>query len=391
VLHYNAILSEMCNTYDFAEARGQYLFTFAPGTPPPVGTPDQGRSSRWNEMVWNLDSWGGNPAAFSSQWNQMYWNEGEWGGSLVPFSSQWNQMYWNEGEWGPVPAALPLPLPPPVPGRPQLPFWPGNQFGSGPYLLPVDYLRLSGSSGSTGAQRSFIWWLQGVPYPVIPMDLAEFDLQVQQAGLQSFVWLSATDMSTPIDDRILLTTTGDVVQGSTRIQNLASTTRLIGGNVLGVAGQGIVPGTMLRGVDNTTPASAIISQPANATISGASLIFGYCPVVFIYPPPQTSLQAMIRYQKRMPDVFDLTRYPWFHHDAYVLQKLTGWLCQLNDDDRAAQLLGGPDVVGSPDQKLRLWLAAKDDEPSHPKTVGLDRRVFGRGWAGSTKVTKQVGW
>jgi hypothetical protein len=366
VLHYNAILSEMCNTYDFAEARGQYLFNFAPGAPPPVGTQDQGQSSLWNQMVWNLDSWGGTE------------------------NSNWNQMIWNRNEWGPVPVAPPPPALP-IPTL-QRPFWPGNQFGSGPYLLPVDYLRLSGSSGSTGAQRSFIWWLQGVPYPVIPMDLAEFDLQVQQAGLQSFVWLSATDMSTPIDDRILLTTTGDVTQGSTQIQNLASTTRLIGGNVLGVAGQGIVPGTMLRGAGGTAPqAEASITHPANATIQGASLIFGYCPVVFIYPPPQSSLQAMIRYQKRMPDVFDLTRYPWFHHDAYVLQKLTGWLCQLNDDDRAQQLLGGPDVVGSPDQKLRLWLAAKDDEPSHPKTVGLDRRVFGRGWAGSTKVTKQVGW
>jgi hypothetical protein len=366
VLHYNAILSEMCNTYDFAEARGQYLFNFAPGAPPPIGFTTETASSLWNQMIWNADVWGGGLGG-----------------------NQWNQMLWDAGVWGP--AGPPQPQPPPVPG-PQQPFWPGNQFGSGPYLLPVDYLRLSGSSGSSGAQKSFIWWLQGVPYPVIPMDLAEFDLQVQQAGLQSFVWLSATDMSTPIDDRILLTTTGDVSQGSTLVQNLAATTRLIGGNVLGVAGQGIVPGTMLRGVGGTPPqAEAVISQPANATIKGASLIFGYCPVVFIYPPPQSPLQAMIRYQKRMPDVFDLTRYPWFHHDSYMLQKLTGWLCSLNDDDRAQQLLGGPDVVGSPDQKLRLWLAAKDDEPSHPKTVGLDRRVFGRGWAGSTKVTKQVGW
>jgi hypothetical protein len=300
-------------------------------------------------------------------------------------------MVWNEGRWGPLPPPQPPPEALPIPTL-QQPFWPGNQFGSGPYLLPVDYLRLSGSSGSTGAQRSFIWWLQGVPYPVIPMDLAEFDLQVQQAGLQSFVWLSATDMSTPIDDRILLTTTGDVVQGSTQINNLASTVRLIGGYTLGVAGQGIVPGTMLKGISTAgAPAMAILSQPANATITGASLIFGYCPVVFIYPPPQQPLQAMIRYQKRMPDVFDFTRYPWFHHDGYMLEKLTGKLCQLNDDDRADKLLGGPDVVGSPDQKLRLWLAAKDDEPSHPKTVGLDRRVFGRGWAGSTKITKQVGW
>jgi hypothetical protein len=359
----------MCNTWDFAEARGQYLFNFAPGSPPPIGQNKGQGSSLWNEMIWNVDNWGG-----------------QVGG---PGGDEWNEMFWNAGRWGPRP---PPPQPQPHPGL-QQPFYPGNQFGSGPYLLPVDYLRLSGSSGSTGAQRSFIWWLQGVSYPVIPMDLAEFDLQVQQAGLQSFVWLSATDMSTPIDDRILLTTTGDVTNGSTKISNLASTTRLIGGGVLGCAGQGIVPGTMLRGLSapGSSPAEAILTVPANATITGASLIFGYCPVVFIYPPPATALQAMIRYQKRMPDVFDFTRYPWFHHDGYMLEKLTGKLCQLNDDDRADKLLGGPDVVGSPDQKLRLWLAAKDDEPSHPKTVGLDRRVFGRGHMGSNKITKALGW
>jgi hypothetical protein len=344
-------------------------------------------------MIWNVDSWGGDPAVTGFEWNRMFWNEGQWGGDPARLGDQWNRMWWNQGEWGPIPPPQPQP-PFPVPGPPGGPFYPGNQFGSGPYLLPVDYLRLSGSSGSSGAQRSFIWWLQGVPHPIIPMDLAEFDMQVQQAGLQSYVWLSATDMSTPIDDRILLTTTGDVVNGSTKISNLASTTRLIGGGVLGVAGQGIVPGTMLRGLSSpgSTPAEAIITVPANVTVTGASLIFGYCPVVFIYPPPATPLQAMIRYQKRMPDVFDFTRYAWFHHDGYMLEKLTGKLCQLNDDDRADKLLGGPDVVGSPDQKLRLWLAAKDDEPSHPKTVGLDRRVFGRGGQmRSNKVTKLVGW
>jgi hypothetical protein len=95
-----------------------------------------------------------------------------------------------------------------------LPQTPASLFGSGPYYMPADYLRLSGSSGSTGAQRSFVWWLNGVPYPVIPCDLAEFDMQVQQAGLNSYVWLAASDMATPIDDRILLTTTADVFAGN---------------------------------------------------------------------------------------------------------------------------------------------------------------------------------
>jgi hypothetical protein len=337
----NSILSDLCQTYDFAEARGQFIFNFAPSHPIPVSQVSLANAGVWGTAIWNSDLWG--PGFTASAWP--------------------TQAY------------------------------PGNQFGSGPYLLPVDYLRLSGSSGSSGSQKSFIWWLQGVPYPIIPMDLAEFDLQVQQAGLQSFVWLSATDMAAPIDDRIILTTTGDLVAGATSLINIASIAGLFGGGVLGVAGQGIAPGTMLVTVGQEIPGqnTAELSMPATATISGASLMFGYCPVVFIYPPPQQALQAMIRYQKRMPDITSLTRYPWFHNDGYMLEKLTGKLCQLNDDTRADRLLGGPDIPGSPDSKLRLWLAAKDDEPSHPKRVELDRRAFGRGWASSQRITKRVGW
>ena len=267
------------------------------------------------------------------------------------------------------------------------PGWPGTAFGSGPYPLPVDYLRLSGSSGSSGSQRSFIWYLDGVPYPVIPCDLAEFDMQVQQSGLQSFVWLGATDMATPIDDRIILSTTANLTAGSTTAVFLASTTRLIGGSVLGIAGQGIVPGTMLVSVSGDT---IVMSQPANATLTGASIFFGYPPTVLIYPPPSSAQLAMIRYQKRMPDIADFTRFPWLHFDGYLIDKVTGRLCQLNDDSRADRLLGGPDVAGSADHKLALYLAAKDDDPSHPKMVQLDRRTFGTQFQ-LLKSTKKVGW
>ena len=122
-LLYNSILTELCHTYDFAEARGQYLFQFQPTSAPPIakeGVPE-------DAMSWGLGQ----------------------------FGSLWGQFVWGEGRWGPIPPAGD------GPGALSQPFWPGNQFGSGPYLLPVDYLRLSGSSGSSGGQRSFIWWLQG--------------------------------------------------------------------------------------------------------------------------------------------------------------------------------------------------------------------------------------
>ena len=65
----------------------------------------------------------------------------------------------------------------------------------GPIVLPADYLRTSGSSGSEGATKSAWYVNQGVPYPMVPCDLAEFDMQVQQAGLNSLPWQWVTDMS----------------------------------------------------------------------------------------------------------------------------------------------------------------------------------------------------
>lgn len=59
--------------------------------------------------------------------------------------------------------------------------------GGGPYNLPADYLR---------ADRDDVFWtLQGVPYIMVPIDLAQFDLTVQQAGLQSYPRWYATDLS----------------------------------------------------------------------------------------------------------------------------------------------------------------------------------------------------
>ena len=367
----NAILSDACQERDYAEARGQFLFDFAP--------------------------------------SQMFGG----GNQPTPPSSGnvWGEMIWGSGFWGDIGGTTPAPIPSPLKS-----VWPGVQFGSGPYQMPVDFLRLSGSSGSSGSQRSFIWWLNGVPYAVLPMDLADFDMQVQQTGLESYVWLAATDMSAPLDDRVLLQTTGDTTAGSNQVLNLGSTARLIGGGFLGVAGQGIAPGTTLDGLGSpgqvlgsgnaiigtgggspigTGPGggagSCFLSQAATVSIVGASLIFGYAPTIFVWPPPVSALQAMIRYQRQMPPITDTTRFPWLHNDGYLIEKLTGRLCQLNDDTRADLLLGGPDMPGSPEQKLALFLSMKDDEQSHPKRVELDRRAFGRRFSGlgPAKRTGQI--
>ena len=65
----------------------------------------------------------------------------------------------------------------------------GNSiYGSGPYNLPADFLRVKDD-------KSFIWTLLGVVYVPIPVDLSEFDMLVQQADIQSYPYLYATDVS----------------------------------------------------------------------------------------------------------------------------------------------------------------------------------------------------
>lgn len=65
----------------------------------------------------------------------------------------------------------------------------GNSiYGSGPYPLPDDFLRFKD-------EKAAFWTLQGVVYDLIPCDLGEFDMLVQQAGTQSYPYIIATDVS----------------------------------------------------------------------------------------------------------------------------------------------------------------------------------------------------
>lgn len=66
--------------------------------------------------------------------------------------------------------------------------YPNIQPGGGPYQLPADFLRMVDDKDAT-------WYLQGVPYPMIPCDLSEYDNLVQQAGNQSYPYIFATDVS----------------------------------------------------------------------------------------------------------------------------------------------------------------------------------------------------
>jgi len=59
--------------------------------------------------------------------------------------------------------------------------------GSGPYLLPLDYLRLDGNE--------IVYRVYGVPYKMIRITLEEFDSLVQQAGISNYPEQYATDLS----------------------------------------------------------------------------------------------------------------------------------------------------------------------------------------------------
>lgn len=263
---------------------------------------------------------------------------------------------------------------------------PASLFGSGPYPLPLDYLRVSGSSGSSGAQKSYIWYLNGVPRPMVPVDLAEWDMMVQQAGQASYPSLWATDMGDLPDDRVVLATTAATTEGNA-VVTAASITKLLVGQ--GCAGQGIGPGSVVDAI-NPGNSEVTLSLPATLTLTAASVYFGNAPQGYTFPPPSAALPVQIRYQKLMPPITDFSRIPWFANDQYLIEKLTGRMCLQNDDDRATLLLGGPEMPGSPDAKLTAWLAMKDAQTDRSKTVQLDRRRFGQSFA-KLPITKTIGW
>ena len=68
-----------------------------------------------------------------------------------------------------------------------LPSFPQVVQGGGPYNLPADWLR--------ARYGDVMFFDQGVPHRLIAVDMDQFDMQVQQAGLMSYPLLYATDLS----------------------------------------------------------------------------------------------------------------------------------------------------------------------------------------------------
>lgn len=250
---------------------------------------------------------------------------------------------------------------------------------SGPNRLPLDYLRTSGSSGSEGAQKSVIWYINGVPEIMTPYDLAEFDIQVQQAGIQSYPWMWATDMSVAT---IAAATQGNLTSDSLTVGSIANTVGIVSG--MSVAGNGIVPGSTMT----ISGSIGTLSAAATATASQASLIFGNPPIGYVYPPPSGSFPVQMRYQRRMPDLTQAQVtagvFPWFPNDGYLVKELSARLMTLSDDSRESQFHRDAMDI------LAAYHRNKDDDANRAQTVQLDKRRFGPAFS-NLRNTKQVGW
>lgn len=269
----------------------------------------------------------------------------------------------------------------------------GNIVLSGPNPLPMDYLRVGVSGGSTGSQRSSKWYLQGVAYDMVELDLYEFDDQVQQAGMQSYPYFWAKDMA---QKSVVVQTTGDITTGNTTIANIASTTGVQAGmSISGGIGPlvTITPGTTITTVGTTTlvlsqAPSLPSSGQANITQTGASLVIGYPGAGYAYPPPSGAYNAMIRYQRLMPALtqaqVDAGAFCWFEDDTVLVNMLAERLMGFSGDSRLAE------YRQLSKDGMAQYLPMADDNADRATVPQMDRRYFGRKFS-TLPDTKTTGW
>ena len=277
----------------------------------------------------------------------------------------------------------------------------GNIVTTGPNPMPIDYLRVPVSAGATGAQRSSKWYLQGVAYDMIELDLTELDDQVQQAGIQSYPYFWAKDFS---QYQPIIEVTGDLTANSTAVSTVAiiDTGTVLGSIVQGMSIAGgigplsiIPPGTTITAVSGGGTGLTLSAAPT-ATLVGATLLIGNPAVGYAYPPPSGSYNAMIRYQRMMPRLtqtqVDAGAYCWFGDDMALVDGLAGLLCKYVDDTRVPEFLGTGlgSNGGLYGKRMAQYLRTADDMSNRAQQVQLDRRQFGGSFS-NLPQTKVIGW
>lgn len=269
----------------------------------------------------------------------------------------------------------------------------GNISQSGPNPLPMDYLRVQTAGGSTGAQRSSKWYLDGVPYDMTEVDLTEFDDFIQQAGIQAQPYAWAKDLS---QYSVQAQVTGSVTIGNQTVGNLSSTTGMVPGmSISGGIGPLVVitPGTTILSVDSgssTITLSQVPSLPSqlaqtpSTPFSGCSLTVGYPGVGLPYPPPAGAYNAMIRYQRLMPPLtttqVNAGAICWFPDDDVLIELLAARLMAYSGDNREGQ------SEAMFKRRMAEYVARADDRDNRAQYAQLDRRFFGPNfsWLANTK-------
>lgn len=197
-----------------------------------------------------------------------------------------------------------------------------NSLGQFYQNLPLDYLR--------GIRNESFYVISGVPYPMIPVDLEEFDMFVQQAGNANFPVFYATDMS-------------------------------------------------LMGVTNSATGSGGAAVPVLLAWEVPS---GAYPVTIRYFSQMADIAT--------PETS--TTVPWFPNQTYLRRRIAGELMGLSDDERMADFLSDDDErhPNGAGVILRRFLQMKDDKATRVKQVTLDRRRFGTSFD-RLRNTKTIGW
>ena len=161
----------------------------------------------------------------------------------------------------------------------------GNIIQTAGVPIPIDYLRVQVSGGSTGAQRSSKWYFQGVPYDMIEVDLTEFDDQVQQAGIQSYPYFWTKDLAQyqPIVEIIGdLTVTASASSGGGPLSGGGGPITGGGGPITGGGGGGSGDGgTALIQITNILPLD--VGKLLTGIEVGMSIAGGIGPLSVIAP------------------------------------------------------------------------------------------------------------
>ena len=183
--------------------------------------------------------------------------------------------------------------------------YPNNTPGSGPYPLPAQYLRCDPNES--------MWFLNGVPYPMVAVDLSEYDAKVQQAGMQSYPLIMATDLA-------------------------------------------------------ASPPVFIVWPPASGTYT---VMFRYRAQM-----PDIGSGVTFNWWNsgsQTPDIS--TTVPWFPQQNYLITRVAGEMAKEAGDTRWMELLG--DRPHGAQGILERFLEMANDRSDRSTTIGLDGRKFSR--------------